>query len=242
MSPDPFQSFKDDIENEARKTADSSWDSPFHTLGSGATQAASGNHKHHATDIKDLPPGTALSNAIPKQDAGSGSAGTGTAASRDDHVHPPTPGISLGTSAPPADGGGGAVGTSGAAARADHQHPAHNVGYADNAGYATNAGNADTVDGYHEGSLSKVGHGHASLRVLSHDFGTVAASTTVNQLFSRNADEVPVSVYSVYNAVNYTWGIGLPDATSFRVYLRNQSGSSNAIGVIYIVLGKLNVY
>jgi hypothetical protein len=116
------------------------------------------------------------------------------------------------------------------------------VGYADNAGYATNAGNADTVDGYHEGSLSKVGHGHASLRVLSHDFGTVAASTTVNQLFSRNADEVPVSVYSVYNAVNYTWGIGLPDATSFRVYLRNQSGSSNAIGVIYIVLGKLNVY
>jgi len=42
----PFESKGPDFENEALKTVDSSWDSPFHTLGKGATQAAPGNHKH----------------------------------------------------------------------------------------------------------------------------------------------------------------------------------------------------
>jgi hypothetical protein len=42
------------VENEARKTADSSWDSPFHTLGKGATQAAPGTHRHDAGDITGI--------------------------------------------------------------------------------------------------------------------------------------------------------------------------------------------
>lgn len=43
----PFEvNSQNDVENEARKTVDSSWDSPFHTLGKGATQAAPGNHNH----------------------------------------------------------------------------------------------------------------------------------------------------------------------------------------------------
>lgn len=39
------------VESEARKIVDSSWDSPFHTLGKGATQAAPGNHKHTAEEL-----------------------------------------------------------------------------------------------------------------------------------------------------------------------------------------------
>jgi hypothetical protein len=191
MSPDPFESTKESIENEARKTADSSWDSPFHTIGKGATQAAPGNHTHPATDIKDLPAGLALSNAIPKQDAGSGSAGTGVAASRDDHVHPPTPGISLGTSVPPADSGSGAVGVLGAAARADHQHPTHNVPYADSAAYAANA---DTVDGYHATSLSKVGHTHTV------DYAATAGSAST----ADNADKVDGYHASSLSKVGHT--------------------------------------
>lgn len=36
------------VENEARKTVDISWDSPFHTIGKGSTQAASGSHRHES--------------------------------------------------------------------------------------------------------------------------------------------------------------------------------------------------
>ena len=61
-----------------------------------------------------------LSNATPLVDSGSGSAGTGTAASRYDHVHP----SGLATALPlPADGFG-SVGAGTLAAREDHIHPA----------------------------------------------------------------------------------------------------------------------
>jgi hypothetical protein len=49
MSTGPFETSASNLDNDARKTADQSWDSPFHTLGKGATQAAPGNHKH--TDL-----------------------------------------------------------------------------------------------------------------------------------------------------------------------------------------------
>lgn len=236
--PDPFYSDKEDIENQARKTADSSWDSPFHTLGRGATQAAPGNHLHDANEIKNLPAGTALSNAIPKQDAGSGSAGVGTAASRDDHVHPPTPGISLGSSVPPADSGSGAVGTSGAAARADHQHPNHNVSYADSAGYANNA---DTVDGYHASDFAGAGHGHAGYSPSDHGHNPSASgircfrygpySVNANSEvtlgpFGKYGDEHVIfclqhsSTYLVASMDNYQAG-------SFNIKIRNTTTGTN---------------
>lgn len=43
-------------ENEARKTVDISWDSPFHTIGKGPTQAAAGNHKHKYDEILEGTP------------------------------------------------------------------------------------------------------------------------------------------------------------------------------------------
>lgn len=228
--PDPFYSDKEDIENQARKTADSSWDSPFHTLGRGATQAAPGNHLHDANEIKNLPAGTALSNNIPKQDAGSGSAGVGTAASRDDHVHPPTPGISLATSTPPADSGSGAVGTSGSAARADHQHPNHNVSYADSAG---SAGNADTVDGQHASEFAAAGHGHAynpsniGIRSFRHGpYSVNANSEATFGPFGKYGDEHIIfclqhsSTYLMAAMDNYQAG-------SFNIKIRNTTTGTN---------------
>lgn len=61
-----------------------------------------------------------LSDTTPLVDAGSGTAGTGTKASRYDHVHP----SGLATATPLAASGLGAVGTATLAAREDHRHPA----------------------------------------------------------------------------------------------------------------------
>ena len=152
-----------DLKRWVQDETDLTHDSPFHTLGKGATQAASGNHKHIAADIEDLPSGLSLSDNIPKADSGSGSQGVGTQAARDDHIHPAGPGgLTLGNVVPPADSGSGGVGTSVFAAKADHYHPAHTTTNADNANYAANAGNADTVDGVHASGFATSGHTHAA--------------------------------------------------------------------------------
>ena len=63
----PFENTSQlNVENEARKTVDTSWDSPFHTLGKGATQAAPGNHKHEAGGEvgAHTHPGTDITSAV----------------------------------------------------------------------------------------------------------------------------------------------------------------------------------
>lgn len=60
-----------------------------------------------------------LSDAVPLVDSGTGSAGSGTKASRYDHVHP----SGLATATPLTATESGSVGTSALAARQDHRHP-----------------------------------------------------------------------------------------------------------------------
>ena len=67
-SKDPFEPTFN-VENEARKTVDSSWDSPFHTIGTGATQAAAGNHKHPAQDLTHTHPGDEITGTVANADA-----------------------------------------------------------------------------------------------------------------------------------------------------------------------------
>jgi len=74
--------------------------------------------------------GATLSSRTPLVESGSGAPGTGSAASRDDHVHPAGGGgggttTPLSDATPLVESGSGAPGSASAASRGDHVHPAH---------------------------------------------------------------------------------------------------------------------
>jgi hypothetical protein len=237
------------------KDTDLTHDSPHHTLGRGATQAAPGNHKHDIDEIAGADSLIALSDSLPIVPSGTGAAGSGSSASRFDHVHPAPPGISLGASIPPADAGSGSVGVSGSAARADHQHPNH---------VATSAANADTVDGQHfawsdrgtvptylwgistnsdsylvtSARFALAGHTHnpsaSGISVLTHNFGTLTAGQQKTQSFARSNDQYPV--VSVSHPSTYIIAV-ISSMTSgaFSVEVRNSTAGTDHTNVQVII-------
>ena len=239
-----------DVKRWVEDETDLTHDSPFHTIGRGATQAASGNHKHTADEISGLPAGISPSDAVPKLESGAGSPGVGTKFSRDDHIHPAASGgLALGNTIPPADSGTGGVGSSTFAAKADHYHPAHNSAYADNANYANSAGNADTVDGQHASAFAAAGHGH-DYASSSHGHNPSASGITpqLHGPYTVNAGAEltigPIAkasneyvFYSLFHSSAYIF-LSMPsqNANDFTIKIRNSTASTNHSGIYVMTL------
>lgn len=91
----------------------------------------------------------------------------------------------------------------------------------------------------HAHAYAPTSHTHGTLRYIIHDFGSLAGGAVVTYTTTRVSSELPISVYSRTGQLNYTWSFSFPNSTSFIVHIRNQSASTNAIGVCYIVVGTI---
>lgn len=218
-SEDPFKS-EVDLEKHMGDT-DLSWDSKHHTLGKGATQAATGNHKHSVKEITDLAEGTSHDH-------------TGTYAPAI-HVHSGSEHSHSGVYADAAHGHDYAA--------TGHGHT--QVGNSDTVdGQHFNwddRGHVPTylwgVSGYGDsflvwtGRISQPGHGHqpseSGIRGFRHGpFAVNAASEQTFGPFGKNGDEHVVhslqhsSAYLIATMDNYTAG-------SYYIKIRNTTTSTN---------------